>query len=442
MLKEQRDLIFERLGYAPTPEQAMVHDSLARIRLVAGGERGGKSKLASMDLMGRYLEGKLYWLVGAEFEATKAEYDYICQALAELGINYEATKHVNPGEIRTEGGIIIMTKSAKDPRKIMMQAPDGIVACEAAQMDFETFLRLRGRIAEKRGWLLLEGTFESSLGWYPELYTRWSVPNEEGAASFSLPTWSNTKIYPGGRTDPEIKALEAACSEDWFYERYGGVPRPPKGRVFTEFHTNIHTGMGDQFDFDPSNECFLWIDPGYAHSYAVIVAQKKGDIIYIVDEVYERGLVTSDIITVCKQKPWWNRVVGGAIDIAGTQHQAMAAPTEIWLQEGGIPLRYQKIRLPDGIERLKASLKVNPLTGHPGILINSRCKGLISELGGCPNPITNQTAVYKWRTDKEGNVVGDIPEPKNDDAIKAVIYGLVDLLGYTEYQQGTKINFF
>ena len=122
---------------------------------------------------------------------------------------------------------------------------------------------------------------------------------------------------------------------------------------------------------------------------------------------------------------------GGAVDIAAKQHQAMPAVSEVWAKEAKIGLRSQKVQIRDGIERFKESLKVNPLTGRPSIFFNiHRCKGVISELGGCPNPLTGQTAVYTWRLDRDGTIIGDKPEDKNDHGVKAVWYGLIDRLGY------------
>lgn len=439
---EQKKLIFDKLGYVPSTKQEAIHQDTSRIRLVAGGERSGKSRSAAMEYMGQFWEVPLLWLVAQDYARTKAEFDYICEAFDKLGIGFHATKQVDPGEIIIQGGLRVVTKSGKDPRTLAMEAPTAILGCEASQLDYETFLRMRGRVAEKRGWLLLSGTFESSLGYYPELYNRWSAPSTENAQSFSLPTWSNTVIFPGGRTDPEILDLERGCSAEWFQERYAGIPCPPKGLVFTEFKNAIHVGTGGLFEFDPAGIIELWVDPGYQHAYAVEVVQKKGEEVYIIDELYETGLITSDIITLAKQKPWWNRVTGGAIDVAALQHQAMPAVTEIWVKESGIHLRSQKIRIQDGIERFKTCLKVNPITGQPLIHINAKCKGLISELGGCPSPLDGQTRVYQWKTDREANVIGDVPDDKNNDACKAVCYGLIDMLGYTSVQRKAKIRFF
>jgi len=47
-----------------------------------------------------------------------------------------------------------------------------------------------------------------------------------------------------------------------------------------------------------------------------------------------------------------------------------------------------------------------------------------------PNPFDGQTKAYRWKTDREGNIVGDVPEDKYNHGIKAVIYGLIDRFGY------------
>ena len=427
----QKQVIFDALDYKPTPEQLEVHRHPAKSKLVAGGDRGGKSKVSSNEFLSRFYEGRLYWLVAADYERTRPEFDYICAGFDKLGWDYHASKRVDPGEIIAAGGIRIATKSAQDPRKLAAEAPDGILACEASQLSHEDYLRMLGRLMEKNGWMIMSGSFESSLGWYPELFNRWQVsenPNEY--KSFSLPTWSNTYIFPGGRTDPKILEMEREMSRERFMERLGATPCPPQGRVFTEFSNAVHTGSGGEYEFDPMCPVYLWIDPGYAHHYAVEVVQRRGEDVYIVDEVYEMGLTTPQVIDLCKKWKWWNKVDRGTIDIAGTQHQGMPAPVEIWLKEGGIGLTAKKVPINDGTECLKRHLKVNPVTGRPNIFINSKCRGLISELGGAPSPDTGQPAVYRWKMDREGNIIGDIPEDKNNDAVKATIYGLVDLVGY------------
>ena len=308
-----------------------------------------------------------------------------------------------------------------------MRAPNGIVGCEASQLDLETFYRLSGRCAPKGGWLFLGGTFESSVGWYPQTFTAW----ESGFGdeqSFSLPSYSNHHLYPGGRDDPEIKRLEAVASDDFFMERIEGRPVPPRGLVFNEFRASIHSG---EVDYIPDEAVHIWIDPGYAGGYALEAVQIIDDNVRIFDEIYEIGLVTEEIIEMAQGRPWWKDVQYGVIDIAGNQHQAMPAPSEVWLGKTGLYLASQKVPINDGTERLKSFLKVDPISGYSRLSINSTCRGILSEFGAVPNPFDGQTRAYRWKVDRDGNIVGNTPEDKYNHGIKALIYGLVYHFGYS-----------
>ena len=421
--------IFDLLDFAPTKEQAKILDSDKRFILVAGGEQAGKSMVASKFLLQRFLRDEgpgLYWLVAADYERTRAEFEYLAEDFAKIGILAEVTKRVDPGRIVLADGTRIETKSAKDPRTLAMRAPNGIVGCEASQLDLETFYRLRGRCAPKRGWLFLGGTFESSLGWYPQTFTAWeSGIGAEG--SYSLPSYSNFHLYPGGRNDPEIKRLEAISSDDFFMERIEGLPVPPRGLVFNDFRASIHAS---EVDYIPGEPVHIWIDPGYAGGYALEAVQIIDDRVRIFDEIYEIGLVTEEIIEKTIAKPWWKDVQYGVIDIAGYQHQAMPAPAEIWMAKTGLYLSSQKIQINDGTERLKSFLKVDPIGGYPRLTIDRMCTGILSEFGAVPNPFDGQSRAYRWKMDRDGVIVGQTPEDKYNHGVKAVIYGLVNQFGY------------
>ena len=423
------DFIYERVGFEPTEAQKPLLKSRKRFTLVAGGEQAGKSMIASKYLLARWLEindAGLYWLVAADYQRTRAEFEYLVEDFAALGLLKEATKRVDPGKIVLADNTRIETKSAKDPRTLAMRAPNGIVGCEASQLDLETFYRMRGRCAPKKGWLFLSGTFEGSLGWYPQMHISWSIPTDD-EQSFSLPSYTNTHLYPGGIDDPEIQRLKRDASDDFFLERIEGIPSPPEGLVFPEFRANLHVS---EVDYDPESPVHLWMDPGYAGAYAIVAVQMRNDVITVIDEVYERNLVTEEMIQICQSRPWWQNVQFGVIDVAGYQHQAMAAPAELWMKNTGLYLSSQKVMINDGTERLKSFLKPDPITREARIVIDSRCRGLLSEFGGAPNPFDNQTRVYRWKTDRDGNIVGNTPEDKNNHGIKALIYGIVDNYGY------------
>jgi hypothetical protein len=424
------DYLFSRVGFEPTEKQRPIMECRKRFILVAGGEQAGKSMIASKYLVSRFLETEepgLYWLVAADYERTRAEFDYLVQDFANLGILAEVSKRVDPGRIVLADGTRIETKSAKDPRTLAMRAPNGIIGCEASQLDLESFHRLRGRCAPKRGWLFLAGTFEGSLGWYPQLFQTWQFGTVD-EQSFSLPSYSNRHLYPGGKTDPEILKLKAMASDEFFMERIEGVPSPPQGLVFGEFRPDIH--ISEDAKWVKGEPVQIWMDPGYAGAYAVEVVQEINGQICVIDEIYEQGLITREIIDIAKTRPWWQDVNSGTIDVAGYQHQAMSAPAEIWMEETGLYLSAQKVRINEGTERLKSFLKINPETNAPKLIVNPSCDGLLSEFGTSPSPFDGQTRAYRWKMDRDGNIVGETPEDKNNHGVKALIYGLVDKFGY------------
>ena len=431
--------VFDKVGYEPTKAQEPIVYSDKRFILVAGGEQAGKSLVASKFLLSKWTETEgpgLFWLVAADYERSRAEFTYLVDDFAALGILKKASKRVDPGRIELADGTVIETKSAKDPRTLAMRAPDGIIGCEASQLDLETFYRLRGRCAPKKAWMFLAGTFEGSLGWYPQLYLAWQHGNETEKA-YSLPSYTNHYYYPGGEDDPEIKKLQQDSSDDFFKERIMGIPSPPRGLVFHEFRADYHVR---EVEYVPDEPVHLWLDPGYAGGYAVEVVQFIDDQVCVVDEIYEKSLITEEIVDMAMDKPWWKDVRFGVIDVAGYQHQAMSAPAEVWLDKAGLYMASQKVKINDGTERLKSMLKVDPKHHRPKMVINPKCKGVLSEFGAAPNPFDGQTRVYKWKTDRDGNIVGNQPEDKYNHGIKALIYGLIDRFGYSHIENMDRIR--
>jgi hypothetical protein len=64
----------------------------------------------------------------------------------------------------------------------------------------------------------------------------------------------------------------------------------------------------------------------------------------------------------------------------------------------------------------------------------------LSEFGAISSPFDGQDRPYRWKTDREGNIVGQNPEDKNNHGIKATIYGIVDRHGYARSQNRSKFK--
>lgn len=461
VIAESVRFLLDRVGLKPTAGRDSQEAILAtrwRFGLTAGGEQGGKSVSASQVFFDRHVgdldrareagDVALYWLVGHTYPDTSKEFGYITDGLTELyGEAYvKGSKNVDPGwiEYKKPGArkpyLRVETKSADKPRALSRDAPYGIIACEASQLDLVIFERMNGRCAPKNAWLYMSGTFEEgSIGWFPQTFEAWKAPGGDHQ-SFSLPSWSNPHLYPGGRNDPEILRLESESSDEYFLERISGIPVPPKGLVF-RFRPDIHVR---EIEWEPGEPVHLAVDPGHDSAHAVAAIQVIGGQVRVFDMIYEK-LITEDVIQIVKQRPWLRDVRFGAIDDSyGHQQHAggRGTPAELWGKsesDGGIGLYMASnpIRINDADERLRGFLKPDPLMGEPRIVFSPRCRGILSEFGTTPNPFDGLTRVYKWRTDKDGNIVGDIPENKNNHGIRAVEFFLVQEYGWG-YVRGSR----
>lgn len=445
MLKpDEKREVFTRVGYKPSDAQAAIHFDTSLVKLVAGGERGGKSRFGGAEIVGNAPDSRLIWIVGPDYEQARPEFMY---ALADLE-RLDAIERLSvpaQGQLQMwlRGGIRIVTKTGEEAMKLASEAPDGILMVEAAQQPYQNFEKLFARTAEARahgeGWLTLIGTFEKALRWYADMFRLGSGPNLFGLRSFSLPTWSNLKAFPGGREDPALKAMEAALSPEVFRERFGGEPAPPAGVVFKEFSEPIHVvpiAFGNTQEPARTPEGWLlpsdsdlevWVDPGYAGAYAVEFVSIHGGLVFLVDEVYAVGKVGQQVIMAAQAKrDLWERVRGGTMDIAGKQHQAMESQWELWQRLAGFALRMDAVPIVDGIQRHRTFL-VDPFSMAPRIFHDPKCRGAIGEYG-----------LYKYPDEKPNRDERELPIDANNHAMKAIAYGLVSRFGYVDGRKPRK----
>ena len=83
----QKKRIFSQVGYRPHELQWPVHRSKAKVLLIAGGERSGKSRSSAAEVLARtpwcYRSGRVA-LVAQEYDETRAECEYIISDLEKL----------------------------------------------------------------------------------------------------------------------------------------------------------------------------------------------------------------------------------------------------------------------------------------------------------------------------------------------------------------------
>ena len=423
----------KELNVKLSPEQETLFFHSARFKIGMGGERAGKSFLGGMYLVSRILLGDLFWIVSLDYELARPEFEYVMNGLDTLGLlkGFNFPKE-GPCSLTTKMGQTVETKTGADTRRIAGKAPDGIIGCEIAMWPIELFRRVTDRTAEKRGWFLGTGSYETSLGWLPELTTQWSGPNEDDGVALPVPTWSNKILFPGGFEDTEIQRLRNQNTEARFNERFAGIPHPPTGRVFSDAKVALHVTTEPVYDRD--KPVYLAIDPGYGSAYAVLAIQVTGDDkdnIRIIDELYLQRQTHSEVIRAAQTRSWWRDVEYAVIDVAGRQHHADRSAIEIWQEEARIPMYSNKVTIQDGIDRVRAFLRLNPETSRARLTMHPKCRGLISEMGLGPSPVEGG-GIYFYKTDAAGAVTTDLPIDKHNHSCKALGYFLVHEFGRVE----------
>lgn len=438
-----RKLIWDVLGWKPCALQLPVMLDEHRFMAVAGGEGGGKSECAANRGL-EYLDiSKLIWICGQEFQDCRKEFEYMAEWGKQIGI-------VNPKDIhfpdegqcsfKTITGCHVYTVAVKDITKIGRESPDLIIVCEAARISVEAYRRLRGRVTREHGDMILSGTYEGSLGWWPELVEKWAGFNVEGGKSYVMPTWANTVKYKLGNyqivlTDGTIiKNVGKELYDLWYnsntppdicMERYAGRRVKPSGIIIPEFANEYHVGA---YPYNPEFPLDITVDPGYGipGAHAILAIQNMESRILCVDELYLQHITTEEIIErMWAEKKWGHAINSITIDIAGKAHPAHESAIEVWKRKTGITPRCKKIvDVEGGIELLRGLMLPDHRTGFCKVGINYSCYGIISEMGGCPCPVIGGGP---WRRKPETNK----PEDANCHSTKAFLYYCVNQLGYT-----------
>jgi hypothetical protein len=411
-------------------------NSDARFALILGGERGGKSWLAALlaaMCMNLDKPGE-YWVVGPDYQQARQEFLYLYNAFKNGfgGISFLLPETVsmpvsiaNPWSFTTIWGQTWRTRSASDIQKLASFSVSGVIMAEAAQQIYEAYLKLMGRVSETGGFLILSGTLERGLPWYSDLYKRWQGENELGARSFSVPTWSNTAVYPGGRDNPRIKELEAEYPEDLFMERFGAQPARKMGLVIPEFDFTKHV---KHLELDESKPVELWTDPA-THCYPVLFVQLDGLTTNVLDCVYARNSIAQDVIPQVMANPLFKYVdlnQAGVMDTAGKQHQANKSQIELWQEIAGCYFRTHYWRLDDTIQALRFRLR--EFQGSPLIYFNSHLKNTKSP-DGLAMDVLAEFELWAWPDRGLGRNQPVTPIDRNNDACKALGYGLLDHFG-------------
>ena len=437
---ERTRALYKLVGYTPTPDQGRVLRCPARSIIVTGGIQAGKSTVISKKILKEFLPDLrraleraarngadpstvlpiIYWLVGADYDATEREFRYVESDFQELGLLKRTVKKYYPGTLEILGGegkktVIaqIKTKSAKDFQTLRKEGPSGIAACEGSQLDIFAFERLTERQAPAEAWLMMTGTMERGKTWYSQLAREWGLAGPD-KAWFQIKSSGNTYTFPGGEDNPELQRQRSDMPKSLYEERFEGIPQTPTGAVFPEFQVGLHVAS---VEYLPDFQVQVWEDPGFGSesAHVILAVQIVDSQVRVFDEIYVNGIPTDSIIKdILRQKEWYRDIEFriGDPHYGSQRHGGKTSVDDIWKSlEPQIQSKGKRERLNPRLERTRAML-IPDMHGAPKVVIHPRCQGILSELGLGLNPIDKREHLYLYKVDSNGEIQGDEPIDK------------------------------
>lgn len=316
---------FEETGYTPHPGQMEIHLSNVRHRVVCNGRRWGKTLLGGKEtecytfVKNRFGEPMRGWIVGPEYSDCEKEFRVIYNTLKSLGVDSLCRKFTsNPDSgdmhITTNWGFDLECRSAKHPDSLVGEGLDFVLMVEAGRHKRRTWAQyIRPTLSDKRGVSLHtgvpEGSSKTSLLF--DLYQRGQDPSRPSWASWRMPSWTNTIIFPGGRQDPEILDAEDDLTEDEFDRQYGAMFVDRAGRVLAEWDDEIHVK-----DLDVSDKWPLYfaIDFGYTNDWVLLAIQvDEWNNVYVMREKRWKFKDTDVICDEILEDPVWGAMARRAV---------------------------------------------------------------------------------------------------------------------------------
>lgn len=423
---------FKKIGYEPHSDaQHSYHTSQARFRIPCCGRRFGKSTMAGSDLEPKlFVPKSLYWVVGPTYDLGEKEFRVIWNDLI-IKLQFGRDKRVKKAYNKKQGNMFIElpwgarveVRSADHPENLVGEALDGVIMSEAAKQKKETWERfIRPALSDRRGFADFPTTPEG-YNWLHELWQFGQSPHRPEYASWNFPSWANTKIYPGGRQDPEILQLEGTTAPEWFMQEIGAEFAAFVGKIFPEWQEQTHvTDLTYNPDW-PTYGCFDW---GYTNPLAFIEFQVTPmDEVRIFREHYKAYTRLEDHLNMIKGR---DNPPGYHLDMCfgdAADPEAVATVNQRFAPCIADPMAKENWR--QGIDLMRGFMKPRPSSieideygtpddDRPGFFVDRDCVNTIREFNN-----------YRAKTPVRGQNVPEMGHKLDDHAIDATRYGLVHL---------------
>jgi phage terminase large subunit len=321
-----------RLNYRPFTYQKNYHVNQSRFRVIAGGRRVGKTKMAVHEAIKHCIEvpnALVFWVAPTYKLAKEVGWEEFLDNYDRLepAILYKLDHAL---KVKFINGSTIYFKGSDNPDSLRGRGLTNLFIDEAAFCKPEVWHKiLRPALSDKNGRVTLIST-PNGFNWFKDIY------DSEKWTTFYWPTIQNPLI-----TKEELDDVKSQISLSDYEQEYEAKFITRAGRVYNDF-----SGEHIIPEFSPTfanYDIYLGLDFGYASHTAIVfmaVDRNSGNVIQF-DEIYVSRMQMDDIIKTIDNKLWDHKLSRKDIkfcysDPAGNAEELTAgiSPVDMMRNEG------------------------------------------------------------------------------------------------------------
>ena len=363
------------IDVALKPAQYEVFASQKRFRVLVAGRRFGKSYLACIELLQKAANspGETFFYCAPTYRMAK---DIAWKVLKKI-IPPVLVRSKNETDLKIElvNGATIELKGTENAMALRGRSLSGVVLDEAAFMESAVWFEvIRPALADKQGWALFISTPDGTASWF---YDMWCYVPEDKTGDWQR--WCYTTIQGGNVPPEEVAAARAQLDTRTFRQEFEASFENLSGLVAISFaDDNISKDVKDL----PVLPLLLGVDFN-VDPMTGICAVKKGDVLWIFDEIIMTGGATTwDFCEEVQNRYGVDRRIISCPDPTGgaRKTQGVGTTDHSILRKSGFtvstPRAPWKIR--DKITCVNTALL--DATNTRRLFIHPRCKELIKSL--------------------------------------------------------------
>jgi hypothetical protein len=355
-----------------TPAQSTVANDSSRFKVLVTGRRFGKTHLSIRELCrsAATKPGSINWYISPSYRMSKQiTWLQLIDKLTQL--RWIDTKNEAELTIRLKNKSIIALKGADNFDSLRGVGLDFVIIDEFQDVPEQAWKEvIRPTLSDRQGGALFCGTPRGVGSWSHDLYT--FAQHQKDWKSFQF-----TTIDGGNVPLEEIESAKRDLDPKTFAQEYLATFNTYSGTVFYNFNYNdcvkelpqpdtgvIYVGM--DFNFDPMT---------------AIIAQVRGNEVYIYDEIMMRGSSTEDMVNEINHRYAYSKVVVFPDPASKQRKTSAGGKTDLSiLINAGYDVKVRTYHTPVRDRVNAVNTKLKNAANERTLFVHPKCKNTIDSL--------------------------------------------------------------